>query len=50
MCHYSTFSFTGQVTHGPAQSPLQHYALCLSNGVVAIDPNSVVPSTQRLNA
>lgn len=49
MCHGSEFSFTGSVLHGPAQSPLQHYALCLSNGVVGIDTNSVVPSTQRLN-
>jgi Rieske Fe-S protein len=49
-CHGSAFTFTGQVTQGPARSPLQHYALCLADGVVTIDRNSVVSSTQRLNA
>jgi nitrite reductase/ring-hydroxylating ferredoxin subunit len=47
--HGATFNFNGDVTHGPATTPLQHYAMCmLSNGHVGVDTSMPVAKTVRL--
>jgi Rieske Fe-S protein len=49
--HGATFNFNGDVTQGPANSPLQHYAMCtLPNGHVGVDTSMTVTKTVRLNA
>lgn len=47
--HGATFNFNGDVTKGPAVTPLQHYAMCmLSNGHVGVDTSMPVAKTVRL--
>ena len=49
--HGATFNFNGDVTQGPANAPLQHYAMCtLPNGHVGVDTSMTVAKTVRLNA
>ena len=53
MCsgHGATFDFNGDVTQGPASTPLQHYAMCtLPSGNVAVDTSMPVAKTVRLSA
>ena len=47
-CHGSVYDANGQVTMGPAFSPLVHYAVCIdSNGDVVVDTGTEVdPSTR----
>jgi cytochrome b6-f complex iron-sulfur subunit len=48
--HGATFSFNGDVTLGPAATPLQHYAMCtLANGNVGVNMGMPVAKTVRLN-
>lgn len=50
-CHGAVFDFNGNVTRGPADSPLDHYALCLrGDGTITIDLNTVVDAKTRLRA
>ncbi len=50
-CHGATFSLNGDVTRGPAWSPLDNYAVCLDdNGNVAFDVNNVVAAGTRMKA
>lgn len=49
--HGATFNFNGDVTLGPANSPLQHYALCtLPNGNIGVNTTMPVAKTVRFNA
>jgi nitrite reductase/ring-hydroxylating ferredoxin subunit len=49
--HGSMFDFDGNVTHGPASVPLQHYAMCLlANGHVGVDTAMKVTQATRLSA
>ena len=49
--HGAMFNFNGDVTRGPAVSPLVHYAMCiLANGHVGVTTAMSVPKTDRLNA
>lgn len=50
-CHGSQFDTQGNVVQGPAQFPLEAYALVLGcDGHLYADSNTVVPSTNRLKA
>jgi Rieske Fe-S protein len=46
-CHGSRFDGNGNVTGGPAQSPLQHFAIAICNGNVYVDPSSPVSEATR---
>jgi Rieske Fe-S protein len=47
-CHGATFSLEGAVLGGPTNTPLDHYALCVSgNNTIGIDANTLVSSTKR---
>lgn len=49
--HGATFSFNGDVTLGPASTPLQHFAMCtLPNGNLGVDTTMPVAKTVRLSA
>jgi len=49
--HGAMFDFDGNVTRGPATSPLVHYAMCiLANGHVGVNTAMTVAKTDRLNA
>ncbi|MEO6772751.1 MAG: Rieske (2Fe-2S) protein [Kofleriaceae bacterium] len=46
--HGAGFSFTGAVLHGPANSPLPHYAMCtLANGNLGVLTSMIVSATTR---
>lgn len=48
--HGAKFDFDGNVTLGPANTPLQHFSMCmLANGNVAVDTSMPVAKTVRLN-
>ena len=48
--HGATFNFNGDVTLGPANTPLQHFAMCtLPNGNVGVNTAMTVAKTVRLN-
>lgn len=50
-CHGSQFNHMGEVTTGPATSPLPHYAVAWDdNGDLVIDPNQAVNASMRLAA
>ena len=47
-CHGSSFDASGAVTHGPAQSPLQHYALTVAaDGSITVDGSQPVSADTR---
>jgi nitrite reductase/ring-hydroxylating ferredoxin subunit len=47
-CHGSTFDGNGQVTRGPARSPLQHYRVSVgSDGSVTVDADTPVAANVR---
>ena len=49
--HGATFTFDGDVTGGPASTPLPHYEACLmSNGHVGVDTAKTVSESTRLDA
>lgn len=49
--HGANFSFTGTVITGPANKPLQHYAMCtLANGNVGVQTSIKVDASTRLVA
>lgn len=46
--HGAAFSFTGAVVHGPANTPLPHYAMCtLANGNLGVLTTMTVPASTR---
>jgi len=47
-CHSANFNFDGGQPTSPAFSPLDHYSVCLENGNVAFDANTVVNANTRL--
>ena len=48
LCHGSVFGLTGSVLTGPANSPLEHYAVTLdAQGAVTVDTAQVVAATAR---
>ena len=50
-CHGSSFDASGAVTHGPAQSPLQHYALTVAaDGSITVDGSQPVSAATRTSA
>jgi cytochrome b6-f complex iron-sulfur subunit len=50
-CHGSTFDGNGSVTHGPAQTPLQHYAVTIdANGNITVDGSQPVAASVRTPA
>lgn len=47
-CHGSTFDPNGAVTNGPAEDPLEHFAVELGeDGSITIDPSTTVAPTSR---
>jgi nitrite reductase/ring-hydroxylating ferredoxin subunit len=48
--HGARFSLTGELLQGPATVGLPHFAMCLKNGNVAVDPKVIVPPATRLVA
>jgi nitrite reductase/ring-hydroxylating ferredoxin subunit len=49
-CHGSRFDFVGNVTGGPAASPLRHFQLCVGpDGNLTFDPRAVVDRGVRFN-
>ncbi|MFL5306186.1 MAG: Rieske (2Fe-2S) protein [Polyangia bacterium] len=47
-CHGSTFDAAGNVTRGPARTPLQHYAVTIAaDGSVAVDGSQPVSASTR---
>jgi Rieske Fe-S protein len=47
-CHGSTFDGSGQVTRGPARSPLQHYQVAVaSDGSITVDGSKPVAANVR---
>jgi thiosulfate dehydrogenase [quinone] large subunit len=49
-CHGATFDEQGNVTSGPASSPLEHYPCALVNGHVCVDTSRTVTADVRLVA
>jgi Rieske Fe-S protein len=50
-CHGSTFDGSGAVTHGPAGTPLQHYAVTVAaDGSITVDGSQPVPADTRTPA
>ncbi|MES1205541.1 MAG: Rieske (2Fe-2S) protein [Pseudomonadota bacterium] len=50
-CHGSVFDGAGNVTRGPARTPLQHYAVTIaSDGTVTVDGNQPVSASTRTTA
>ncbi len=49
-CHGSRFDGNGAVLQGPAQLPLEHYAVTVCGGDVYVDQNTVVTATLRTPA
>lgn len=48
LCHGSRFSINGQVTRGPAFSPLEHYAVQVAdNGDITVDADMIVSPDTR---
>jgi Rieske Fe-S protein len=47
-CHGSKFDGNGSVTRGPAQTPLQHYAVTVAaDGTITVDGSQPVPPETR---
>jgi Rieske Fe-S protein len=47
-CHGSLFDGNGDVTHGPARAPLQHYAVTIgSDGSLTVDGSQPVSASTR---
>jgi len=47
--HGATFDLNGQHPTGPANGPLDHYAVCVDTaGNLFVDPNTVVDATTRV--
>jgi len=47
-CHGSAFDGSGNVTHGPASRPLQHYAVAIADdGSLTVDGSQPVASSTR---
>ena len=46
-CHGSQFDGNGDVTQGPAGSPLVHFAVAVCGGEVYVDPRTEVPAATR---
>lgn len=47
-CHGSEYDANGNVVHGPAQSPLQHFAVTIdSAGAITIDASTDVSESTR---
>ncbi|HVV50579.1 MAG TPA: Rieske (2Fe-2S) protein [Polyangia bacterium] len=50
-CHGSTFDGNGAVTHGPAGTPLQHYAVTIAaDGSITVDGSQLVSADTRTPA
>jgi len=50
-CHGSTFDGNGNVTAGPARSPLQHYAVTIgADGTITVDGSQPVSASTRTPA
>ena len=49
-CHGSKFDGNGAVLQGPAQTPLEHYAVTICGGAVYVDQNTVVTTGTRTPA
>ena len=49
-CHCATFDAAGNVTGGPAFSPLVHFACTLMKGQVCVDTSTIVAQSVRLKA
>lgn len=48
-CHGSAYDLDGNVTHGPATAPLEHYALRIDDtGAVFVDTDTVVAPETRV--
>jgi cytochrome b6-f complex iron-sulfur subunit len=47
-CHGSSFDGSGAVTNGPAQTPLQHYAVTIAaDGTITVDGSQPVSESTR---
>jgi Rieske Fe-S protein len=49
-CHGATYDGNGNVTGGPAPSPLEHFAVAVCDGNVYVDQNTTVASDTRTPA
>jgi cytochrome b6-f complex iron-sulfur subunit len=50
-CHGSTFDGGGNVTNGPARTPLQHYAVTIAaDGSITVDGSQLVSASVRTSA
>jgi Rieske Fe-S protein len=48
-CHGSSFDGSGNVTHGPARSPLQHYEITVAaDGSITVDASKPVAADVRV--
>jgi cytochrome b6-f complex iron-sulfur subunit len=47
-CHGSEFNANGAVLHGPAQAPLEHFAVTIdSTGEITVDASQTVDASAR---